>query len=89
MFTDDSSKVVYTLIEDITINDSWVLYTGNALQGIIKDYEVNGVTNITLDNLDSELRLFFTDKMIAQNGIFISDANKVENTWKLVDNLET
>ena len=89
MFTDDSSKVVYTLIEDITINDSGVLYTGNALQGIIKDYEVNGVTNITLDNLDSELRLFFTDKMIAQNGIFISDANKVENTWKLVNNLET
>lgn len=89
MFTDDSSEVVYTLIQDVTINDSGVLYTCNALQGIIKDYEVNGVTTITLDNLDSELRLFFTDKMIAQNGIFISDANKVENTWKIVDNLET
>jgi hypothetical protein len=38
---------------------------GTAIQGNIVDYEVNGIKDITLDNLDAENRLFFTDMQVA------------------------
>lgn len=89
MFTDDSGQITYTLIEDLYFNEVSIPSTGQALQGTIHDYQVNGVTDITLDNLDSELRLFFTDRMIAQNGIFITNKGSINRDWRRVDNLES
>ena len=89
MFTDDSGEIIYTLTETIKISERGIAYTGDALQGTIVDYEVNGVKDITLDNLDPELRIFFTDRMVAQNGIFITNKSIVDDPWTRVDNLET
>lgn len=89
MFTDDSGEIIYTLTETIKISERGIAYTGDALQGTIVDYEVNGVKDITLDNLDPELRIFFADRMVAQNGIFITNKSIVDGVWTRVDNLET
>ena len=105
MVTDASGEVVYTLIpedgrEIISIDrsnnqDTKVL----AMEGTCNDYTLNGSDIITLDNLDADLRLYFTDSKIAENGIFIANApsdttsaNWKENltwlNWVAVDNLE-
>jgi hypothetical protein len=73
MLSNDEGDITYTLLEDITFGTANVPALGKAIQGVIKEYEVNGVTDITLDNLDSENRLFFTESMIAENGIYIEN----------------
>ena len=77
-------------------------YTVPAIEGTINDFEINGSTQITSANLDSQNRLYFTENNIAQNGIFISydpdftsysyidenDSNINDTTaWLRVDNL--
>ena len=93
MVTDDSGQTVYTITEDVTFAAKNTLQAVQAIQGTIMDYEVNGVSTVTLDNLDSEYRLFFTERMIAENGIFISNKTKFGTqsgaVWKQVDNLES
>lgn len=95
MVTDDSGEIVYTLVSTVVIDKPNKTVAGDCLQGVIKDYEVNGVTTVTLDNLDSNFRLYFTEQMVAENGIFIANADgsttnfdKVEE-WSRVENLET
>ena len=48
---------------------------------------INGNINITVDNLDSDYRLYFTETMVAQNGIFINNSQN-STYWEAVDNLE-
>ncbi len=105
MVTDASGEVVYTLIpedgrENISIDKSGAQDTKVlAMEGTCNDYTLNGSDIITLDNLDADLRLYFTDSRIAENGIFIANApsdttsaNWKENLtwldWVAVDNLE-
>ena len=57
MVTDDSGQVVYTTTEDVTFAARNTLQTVQAIEGTILDYEVNGVSTITLDNLDSEYHI--------------------------------
>lgn len=58
------------------------------MEGIIQDFAINGNTTITIDNLDSDYRLYFTESMIAQNGIFITTTTD-STYWQKVDNLES
>lgn len=44
-------------------------------QGYVVDFEVNGETTITIENIDDDNRLYLKDLMVAQNGIFIRNAN--------------
>ena len=48
-------------------------YSVIAMQGTLNDFEVNGSTQITLNNLDTQNRLYFNEYNIAQNGIIISN----------------
>lgn len=105
MVTDASGEVVYTLIpedgrEGISIDKSGKQDTKVlAMEGTCNDYTLNGSDIITLDNLDADLRLYFTDSKVAENGIFIANApadttaaNWKENLtwldWVAIDNLE-
>lgn len=94
MVTNDDGDVVYTVLEPAALTTSIRSATVRAMQGVIKDYEVNGVTTITLDNLDEYNRLYFTETQIAENGIFIMNAavnstsSQFINQWERVDNLQ-
>ena len=105
MVTDASGEVVYTLIpedgrENISIDKSGAQDTKVlAMEGTCNDYTLNGSDIITLDNLDADLRLYFTDSRIAENGIFIANAPSDTTSadwkehltwldWVAVDNLE-
>lgn len=95
MVSDDSGETVYTLIEDVVLNTNSRTASAQCIQGVIQDYEVNGVTNVTLENIDEYNRIYFTENMIAENGIFIAN-NSSDNQnlnfigdWERVDNLES
>ena len=100
---DSSGEVVYSTLKPVTLyaNDtSTVVYTP-VIEGKVVDYEINGNTLITLNNLDNDLRLYFNDTMVAENGIFIRTTKDTSPTeafivdtvegwepnWKRVDNL--
>lgn len=91
MVSNEDGDLVYTLIEDVVLSSTDRTKVGIALQGVIKNYEVNGVDVIKLDNLDDNNRIYFDERMIAENGIFISSASQSEfiSDWERVDTLQT
>ena len=91
MVSNEDGDLVYTLIEDVVLSSTDRTKVGIALQGVIKNYEVNGVDVIKLDNLDDNNRIYFNERMIAENGIFISSASQDNfiSDWERVDTLQT
>lgn len=93
MVSDESGEVVYTLLEDVTLHTTSRYARAQCIQGVINQYEVNGVDTITLDNLDEYNRIYFNETMIAENGVFV--ANNIGSSlnyigdWERVDNLES
>ena len=90
--TDTTGEIVYTTLNQVILdNDAYNdPKSVSVIEGRIQDYEVNGVVNISINNLDSNLRLYFQDKQIAENGIFIKsldDTDYVIDDWYRVDNL--
>jgi hypothetical protein len=88
MITDSSREVVYTLINPVVVNKTSEVALGSAIQGVNYQYEINGETAIKLSNLDSDLRLYFTERQIAENGIFVGNVGD-KYDWEAVDNLES
>lgn len=100
MVSDESGEVIYTLIEDCSLSSTVRTGLVTAIQGVVQQYEVNGVQIITLDNIDENNRIYFNESMIAENGIFV--ANVIDGNisgesviyigdgcWERVDNLES
>ena len=88
---DDSSSVVYTLVDDVTVSitdESSDYGKGQAIEGTIHTYSINGVDTITIDNLDADNRLYFNESMIPSNGIFIYNVNEPSERWQPVKNLQ-
>lgn len=88
--TDDN--IIYTLIEDMNVNGRNVLATANAIQGTAHTLSVLGDETIQIRYLDNENRLFFPERMIASNGVFVLDSNnsEIEESevgWSPVSNL--
>ncbi len=99
--SDYNNTVIYTLVGPVdgtTINTFKVgsqklkldgsTTSFKAIQGIPVVYSLNSETTITVNNLDSDNRLYFPTTDIAENGIFITNINANNYTdWKKVDNL--
>lgn len=100
MVSDDKSSIVYTLLQDFVVNaGSTTTHQIFAMEGKVNDLTVNGRSQLTSLNLDSQNKIYFTQTNIAQNGILISTyadfsdvsydekQNILTGTWKRVDNL--
>lgn len=96
MFSNDDNSIVYTSTKEVFLsagnynmeNGKRPLTTVDVLQGTIDTYSVNGNEIVTLNNLDSNNRLYLPYRDIAENGIFIRNRNSLEN-WERVDTLST
>ena len=93
MVSDVENEIVYTTIDEVAIpTDGTKTAEVSALQGIAVEYELNGSTLIKFSSLDADRRLYFTDPMVAENGIFIcnddngSPSNNYSD-WVMVDNM--
>lgn len=91
MFCDADNHTVYTSPSTDTL-----LSTDGSLeeikieikQGIISDYEILGEKRVTAEQLDNHFRLYFNEVNVAENGIYITNAESENFTeWKKVDNL--
>ena len=85
-FTDDAGEIAYTLLEDLSVLQTGVKYSGKAIEGTINTLTVSDEAKIQLYHLDSEHRVFFPERMVASNGVFVSDDSR---SWESVDNLNT
>lgn len=96
MVADEDSKIIYSLIgsnDTKNVSEVNVFCDGRisnfyALQGVAVNYDINGQKLIKTSDLDENRRLYFTTNAIAENGIFIKNANSNDwNSWQKVDNL--
>lgn len=96
MFSDIDKSVVFTALKATTfdVNDkaknNEKTHPVDIIQGVVKDYAINGDTLVTLSHLDTRNRLYFTEMDIAENGIFISSTGDFSDidSWTRVDVLE-
>lgn len=95
MLCNDDNDIVYTIIDaDSFITSDGTTYEYKALQGTIKEYNLNNSNLITYNSLDYNNRLYFKELNIAENGIFIQNVkNDIDqrnySDWIKVDNLMT
>lgn len=80
---DSTGEFIYsTLQKSNVLNNSNKSVVVPAIQGKINKYEINGNSTITIDNLDEDLRLYFPESFVAQNGIFVYEAGSVPNKFE-------
>ena len=92
MFSNDSGDNVYTLTKSVTASNlaKGIPQTDlPVIEGTNYAYELNGDKLITLNHLDADLRLYFKEPYIAENGIFIKNStdSSWDKAWIKVDNL--
>lgn len=103
MITDVDSSIIYTLlglydgVNDYNVSTMKLLCDGasssaikcNIIQGVPIDFTVSGNKLITIANLDENNRLYFPDTYVAENGVFITNADGSDNynRWERKDNL--
>lgn len=97
LIADSNKEIVYTTLQEVDLENTSTIVYAPCIQGTYKDYSINGEQKISTNSLDSQRRLYFTDRYVAENGIYIvedNDANKTnddidffKNTWQRVDNL--
>lgn len=91
-------NIVYTLLEDMSIDNSTRVSTKRAIQGQLKALNLSSnsetsteATKIQLYNLDENNRIYIPEIMVAENGIFINkeiyDEKLNNDAWRRVDNL--
>lgn len=99
--SDTTGEYVYTLTQPVVLSKTNTIYKTSAIQGTINPYEINGENTITLNHLDENLRLYFPQNMISENGIYVfgdgyntetngfsnNETSKYSQAWMLVDNL--
>ena len=89
-FTEISSAdgtVVFTTIisKNYTNRDDSIIIP--ALQGTIQTLKVADSDIIHLENLNSQNRLYFSESMVAENGVFVTSVDNSKEEWKKSDNL--
>lgn len=99
MVSDENTSKVYTLIGPSNgsgtahVGSGRLIFDGSvavfdAIEGIALNYEINGSKDITINNLDSNNRLYFNIADVAENGIYITNIGENNySSWTLKDNL--
>ena len=86
MFCDNDSSSVFTITKSVEISSNGDSVHVTAVEGTVASLSVNGSTNISINMLDSDNRVYFPVLNIPENGIFINNVNS-EDLWKSSDNL--
>jgi hypothetical protein len=89
VITDSDNETSYTLLEDCTINSRFVTNTAPSIEGILEPLVVNNITEIHIANLDDNNRIYFPERFVAENGVFVQRTTDTGNFWTKVNNLNT
>ena len=88
MVTNEAEDVVYTILEDVTMDSDHSVVTASSIEGIFNTLTINGSTTIDIVNLDDNNRIYLPDYSIAENGVFVTNVGS-STLWEQVDNLQT
>lgn len=91
--TNPDNSVIYTTLSSTKLdtnnnNTTDPAFAIDAIEGSVETFTINGIDTITINNLDADYRLYFTESMIASNGIFINNVG-VDEFWQPTFNLES
>ena len=88
MITNSDNSIIYTLVEDVMFSYGKDVSSGRAIQGVVTDLLVSGSSIFKLDNIDYNNRIYLNDYNVAENGLFITNAEESSRGfWQKVDNL--
>ena len=76
MVSDEDKEIVYTLLDEVSLKTSGESVKVGAIQGVIRDLTIGSSTLIKSSMLDEHNRIYFPISNVAENGVFISDANR-------------
>lgn len=88
---DVDNSIKYTLVKDCRLTERYKSVSALAMEGTCVSLSVGGSNVIHLENLDDNNRIYFPEKMVAENGVFILNegADSGDEHWKAVTNLNT
>lgn len=86
-FTDVDNSVNYILTEDQIISVKGKSYTVPVIEGSYQELTILGNNIIQLQDLDDNNRIYFPEREVAENGVYIYNEDNVNNYWKKEDNL--
>jgi hypothetical protein len=79
----------YVLLDKVDLTERGVSVTKKAIEGTLQYLRGTDGSYIQLNNLDDNNRLYFPERFVASNGIFITNIGELNNLWDRVDNLNT
>lgn len=88
--SNDDNSLQYVLWEDVSLDSTSKYDTVLAKEGYLNVLNVGDSDKITLENLDSQRRIYFGESQVAQNGILIRAYNSADSGatfWTRVENL--
>lgn len=89
VLTNEAKDVSYVLIGNgITLTHRYESVEAPVIEGELVDLEINTDNIVLANNIDDNNRLYLPEPMIAENGIWITNASSKEE-WTKVDNLNT
>ena len=89
VLTNEAKDVSYVLTGNgITLTHRYESVEAPVMQGELVDLEINTDNIVLANNIDDNNRLYLPEQMIAENGIWITNASD-KKEWKRVDNLNT
>ncbi len=86
-FTDVDTTVNYILTKDQIIDKKGKAYTIPVMEGSYQELTILGNNIIQLQDLDENNRVYFPEKEVASNGIYIYNEDDINNFWRKEDNL--
>ncbi len=89
--TTSEKDLYYLTTRPVLLTNEIPSVTVSCIEGQRIQCETNNNKIITITNLDSNNRYYFTERAIAENGIFIYNSSNGYKTtaWKKIDNLNT
>lgn len=87
--TGTDSAVTYVLLDRVELAERGVSVRKRAIEGTLQYLRGTDNSSIQLNSLDDSNRLYFPERFVAVNGIFISNVDEINSIWKPVDNLNT
>lgn len=79
----------YVLLDRVELTSRGVSITKPAIEGTLKYLRGTDSSLVQITNLDDNNRIFFPERFVAVNGIYISKEDEPNNLWDRVDNLST
>ena len=81
--SNEDGTVNYTQIEPLDVIGTNKTTSTLFMEGTLQVLSINNEQRLTMENIDSNNRVYFPDAYVAQNGVFVENisGNSIDNVW--------